>query len=494
MGAAWDFMVRWWVVIDWSTAALALLSVPSVLVQRRGRPMAAVSWILALVTLPIGGLLLWWLIGRRHLRRPSRRKRRAHDELASQLAAVRSQLAEDEPPEASPPAPSDHDTSDDRAILPVSHLPLEFLGSVFPPCGGNETVLIDAHEAFAIMDRDIRAATRHVHVLFYIWKDDETGRRVRDALVDRARAGVEVRVLADAVGSPAFGTRFVRPLRDAGAQVQRFLPPRLLSRTPRLNFRNHRKVLVVDGQVGFLGGFNIADEYRLRWHDMGVRIAGPAVDQLQEIFADDWFFSAGENLADPSYFGHYAGRAPPGDAIVGAVASGPDTEGSPIEDALFIAINQTQRRLYISTPYFIPPRATVAALRAAVFRGVDVRVLVPARSDIPLVRWASRSYYPELLAAGVRIFEYLPVMLHAKAAVFDEALSLIGSANIDQRSFRLNFESSAFIRDASLNQSLAHVFEDDLTRSEEVEAARFDRRPWGSKLVDATAHLLSPLL
>ena len=483
MDEAWVFLSDWWVVIDWGTALLAALSVPSVLVQRRGRPMAAVSWILALVSLPIVGLVLWWLIGRNHLERRRRRKRTAHETLVPRLEELRAAIATEQPAVAEP-----------SPLLPVSHLPLEFLGSVFPPCDGNEVVLLDAHEAFGIMERDVRAAKHHVHALFYIWKDDDTGRSFRDALIEKANEGVEVRVLTDALGSPAFATRFVKPLRDAGARVRRFFPPRLLSATPRLNFRNHRKSLVVDGDIGVIGGFNIGDEYRLRWHDMGVRIGGPAVNQLQEIFADDWFFASGEDLADPSYFGRSRYDGDGQNAVVGAIASGPDTKGSPIEDALFIAINQTQRRLYITTPYLIPPRGIMAALRAAVYRGVDVRLLVPAHSDVPLVRWASRSYYPELLASGVRIYEYQPSMLHAKAAVFDEDLALIGSANIDNRSFRLNFESSAFIRDASLNQALTHVFEDDLSRSEEIDQSRFNRRPWGAKVIDATAHLLSPLL
>jgi len=487
MGELWLFLSDWWVVIDWGTAILAMLSVPSVLVQRRGRPMAAVSWILALVTLPILGLLLWWLIGRNHLGRRRQRKKKAHETLAVRLEKVRNKLTDEL-------APGVLQQGEGKELLPLAHIPLEFLGSVFPPCSGNEVVLVDAHEAFDIMERDVRAAKHHIHALFYIWKDDDTGRSFRDALIEKAKEGVEVRVLTDAIGSPAFATRFVRPLRKAGARVERFLPPRLLSATPRLNFRNHRKILVIDGDIGVMGGFNIADEYRLKWHDMGVRITGPAVNQLQEIFADDWFFASGEDLADVDYFGHERGSRERATATVGAIASGPDTKGSPIEDAIFIAINQTQRRVYLMTPYLIPPRGIMAALRAAVYRGVDVRLLVPAHSDVPLVRWASRSYYPELLASGVRIFEYQPSMLHAKAAVFDDDLSLIGSANIDNRSFRLNFESSAFIRDPALNQALSHVFEDDLERSEEIDQSRFSQRPWGAKVIDATAHLLSPLL
>src|SRR5690606_22784056 len=173
-----------------------------------------------------------------------------------------------------------------------------------------------------------------------------TGRRFRDVLIERAREGVQVRVLCDAWGSPAFATRFAWPLRRAGAKVERFLPPQLFTLTPRLNFRNHRKILVVDGRVGFIGGFNIADEYRKKWRDMGVRIEGPAVDQLQETFAEDWYYASHEDLADADFFGHWApSEVEPGQAVA-MIASGPDSTLSAIEDALFVAINATKRRLF----------------------------------------------------------------------------------------------------------------------------------------------------
>lgn len=480
VAALWGFIDLWWFYIDWALFALALLSIPSVIVQRRGRPAAALAWIFCLTSLPILGLLLWWLLGRTHLERRRRRKRTTSKHVTEKLAQLRSRL--DAPP------------SSDLALVALDHLPGELADSVFPPTSANHVVLIDSKEAFEIMEREIRAAKHHVHALFYIWKNDETGRRFRDVLIQRAREGVQVRVLCDAWGSPAFATRFAWPLRRAGAKVERFLPPQLFTLTPRLNFRNHRKILVVDGRVGFIGGFNIGDEYKKKWRDMGVRIEGPAVDQLQETFADDWYYATHEDLADVEFFARWEpSRVEPGQAVA-MIASGPDTTLSAIEDALFVAINATKKRLYLVTPYFIPSRAIQSALRAAVYRGVDVRLMLPSRSDVPLVRWAARSYYPELLAVGARIFEFGPAMLHAKVAVFDDDLVLVGSANIDSRSFRLNFEASCFVGGRELNQALAHVFEEDLRQCEEVHLADLERRFWGAKLVDATAHLLSPLL
>jgi cardiolipin synthase len=469
----------WWTWIDLGATALAVASIPSVLVQRRGRPTAAVSWILCLLALPTLGLVLWWFIGRAHLARRRRKRLTKHDTIQQHFANLRAEI--DVPPSHA-------------SMVTFRHLPPELADSVFPATTGNTVELLPTGAtAFACMEEVIRDAKHHVHVLFYIWKNDATGRRFRDMLIDRANSGVEVRVLCDAVGSPVMATAFSRPLRRAGAKVARFLPPQLFH-LPRINFRNHRKILVADGRIGIIGGFNIGDEYRTRWRDMGVRISGPAVDQLQEIFADDWYYASDENLASPVYFGRWSPTRGNHGAAVAAIASGPDTQISPIHDGLFMAINQSEERLFITTPYFIPTPPILTALRAAVYRGVDVRIMLPALSDVPLVRHAARSYYPELLSVGARIFEYQPEMLHAKASVFDRDLSVLGSANLDNRSFKLNFEASAFIAGRELNQALAAQFEADLSRCEEITSESFERLPWPSKLLDATAHLLSPLL
>jgi cardiolipin synthase len=474
-----SYLEVWWFWIDWGAFALAVLSIPSVLIQRRGRPTAALSWILALTSLPMLGLLLWWLFGRRHLERRRRRKRHAHAAVTERLETLREEL--------------DDAPSSEVAALPFHSLPTELADSVFEPSSGNAVELLDSHDAFDVMERDIRNAKRHVHALFYIWKNDDTGRRFCDALIEKAKEGKEVRVLCDAIGSPIMATKFSWPLRKAGVKVARFLPPKWLSAAPRVNFRNHRKILVVDGTIGVIGGFNIGDEYRKTWRDMGIRIDGPAVDQLQEIFADDWYYATHEDLVEQDYFGQWSETHEPG-AACATIASGPDSRYSPIHDAIFVAINQCKRRLYVMTPYFIPTRALQAALRAAVYRGVDVRILLPAKSDVMLVRYAARSYYADLLELGVRIYEYQPAMLHAKVTVFDDELVLVGSANLDSRSFRLNFEASTFVASRELNEEITNRFLSDLERSEEIDLVELQARHWASKLRDATAHLMSPLL
>jgi cardiolipin synthase len=477
----WHFVTEWWFWIDWGATVLALVSIPSVLVKRRARPTAALSWILALVAMPYIGLLSWWLFGRTHLERRRRQRRHKHETIAERLERLRGDL--DEPPTAVP------------GLVPLNDLPDEVHDSVFPQTAGNRVELYaNGTQAFEGMEELIKSAERHIHALFYIWQNDETGRRFRDLLVDKAREGVTVRVLCDAVGSPAFNTSFATPLRKAGAKVRRFLPPQFLSLTPRVNFRNHRKILVVDGKTGVIGGFNIGHEYRTLWRDMGVQIEGPAVDQLQEIFTDDWYYCANEDLADPDYFGCWE-LAPEGEAsAVAVVSSGPDSHYEPIHDAIFMAINRADKRVDITTPYFIPSKPILAAIRSARFRGVDVRLMLPALNDVRLVRYAARSYYQDLLEVGARIFEYQPAMLHAKVLTFDDDLVIIGSANLDSRSFKLNFEASCFVGGEQLNRELTAVFEDDLKSCVEVDPAAFAKRPWGSRLVDSAAHLLSPLL
>ena len=487
--AQFDIHVNWWVVLATATYLLALLSVPSVLLKRRGQPQVALSWVLTLFLLPIVGLFLWWAIGRRYLKRQRRRRTRAAEQVQDALEPLREEL---------PELPLAEDE-----LFPVKHLPDDMIQGVFPAVRNNAVeLLVDAAAGYPAMEQAIRAARRHVHVMFYIWEPDSTGRRFRDLLAEKAAEGVEVRVLYDAVGSSSLSRRFMDPLRSAGGEVGVFSKPNLLSFSPHINFRNHRKLVVVDGGEGFLGGLNIGDQHLARWHDTMLHVRGPVVDQLQEVFDDDWHFTTGRYLRSLDYFGRWAeacdadGNAAPrcGEAICQLVASGPHMTESTTRDAFFAAATQVRQRIYITMPYFLPDAPLETALRTAVYRGVDVRVLVPARSDVRLVRLAARSYYPSLLAAGVRIFEYRDDMVHAKNLVLDDEVSLVGSANMDLRSFRLNFELSCFVKDRPLNARLAALFDRNLARSDEVTLADLANRSYFTQLAEAAANLLSPLL
>lgn len=474
---------------------LALTTIPSVLLRRRGRPLAALSWSLAVLTLPLVGVLAWWMLGRTHLQRPSRRRR-----AASQAYCARRLAHPEEPGAWCRPCEI---PSVLREVLPFATVDRRRTDGVFPPTVANHSrLLVDGCEAFTAMESAMGAAAQEIHAMFYIWKADDTGRQWRDLLIEKARQGVRVRVLVDAVGSPRLHRMLVRPLRRAGACVSTFLPARFWPWSPTFNFRNHRKLLVVDRRVAFLGGMNVGDEYAGAWHDCMVQLEGPVVRQLNEIFEEDWFFASGEDLADSPLPRDIVSRelsCRPGDAqersdVCVVIAGGPDRDENRIQDALFLAITGARGRVWLTTPYFIPALPLLAALRGAAQRGVDVRLLVPKVNDVGLVGLASHSYYPELLEAGVQIFEYTGGVLHMKALVVDHWLSVTGSANVDVRSLTLNFELACFNASAHLNARLAQVFESSLGRSDQADGAALGRRSVLRKLAESIAHLLSPLL
>lgn len=491
----------WWDVLLVVSYLFVLLSVPSVLVEREGLPYAALAWILALFAMPPVGLFFWWALGRKHLARKRRRRRKASAHVWRSLRDVRGEV------DKAPPA-------NFVGALPLK-LPKEEASWVFPSTDGNRVRLLnDGDEFFRAMEAVIRDARDHVHLLFYIWNDDATGRRFRDLLAEKAAAGVDVRLLCDAFGAPKVGGRLMDPLREAGGKVALFLPPRYFTRSPALNFRNHRKIVVADGRIGILGGLNVGDEYTRGWRDMAIAIRGPAVDQLQEVFVDDWYFASGEDITNTRYFGRWredalaGGRAPlsefagdwisaetmSADATCAIVASGPHTMNNSLHDALFISLTHARKRIYITTPYFIPDPSIVTALRTAVYLGVDVRILLPAKTDAPLVRLAARSYYTTLLHAGVRLYEYQPAILHSKSLVIDDDVSVVGSANMDLRSFKLNFEATCFVESRSLAARLAEVFHRDLKSSREITGEEMANRTHWTKLTEAAAHLFSPMM
>lgn len=450
--------------------ALALASVPSVLLRRRGRPTAALAWLLALFALPALGGILWWAFGRTRLERKRRRRVRKAQEF---------NRMKDGPVTR-------------RGTVFDNLIPARALGTCVFPSGGNEVkLLIDGPQAFPEMEEAIRGAKHSINALFYIWHTDTTGHRIRDMMIEKARSGVQVRVLVDAFGSDSFTGDFVEPLLEAGAKVARFFPSAFDKLgTPRFNFRNHRKILVIDSNLAFTGGMNIGDEYATEWRDLMVRLRGPVVAGLEYVFLDDWYFATEESIDDQP--APDQGRAL-GSTDIAVVASGPDSEHW-IHDAYFTALVRAERRIWIATPYFIPTAALMAALRTVAGRGVEVSIVVPEVTDVLLVKWAARSYYKDLLDAGVRVLEYQGRMLHAKALLVDDDRVSVGTANLDTRSFRLSFEVGCFFASADLNQQLWQWFKELERDSKEITADELGQAPVARKLLESMAHLLSPLL
>ena len=343
----------------------------------------------------------------------------------------------------------------------------------------------------------IRGARKTINLEFYIYWDGEVGRMFAEALAERARAGVTVNVILDSVGSSSMSRDLVLFMQRNGINVEWYHPIRWYTLS-RVNHRTHRKLLIVDGEIGFSGGFGIADEWlgdadsRDHWRKTVVRVEGPVVTQMQFAFMDNWVKSRDELLTGLDYFPTLENRG----AHCAQVIKSSPTEGSSAVKMLYIvSIVSAQRSIYISNAYFVPDRDTLRALETAVRRGVDVRVIVPGEyTDVPIVRQAARMQYERMLRRGIRIFEYQPTMMHAKTMVVDGIWSTIGSSNFDDRSFRLNDEVNVNVFDEGIATQMEKMFFEDLARSEEITARRWLRRPFFDRLKETVAAWFKPQL
>jgi cardiolipin synthase A/B len=462
-GASWAIVLGALALVQ----LLGLVSAPSVLLNRRGRPTAALAWLFALFALPGLGSLLWWALGRTRIekrRRKSAAKRQAFVEARGTPGRAGVTLFDRLFPE--------------RA----------FGEGVFTSDDNEVRLLTDGPAFFSTLEATLAAARHSIYLNFYIFREDDTGQRILRLLEEKAREGVTVRLLVDGFGTGRAKSIRAR-LERAGGEFAVFLPSRFRPfYAPRVNFVNHRKIVVVDHEVAFTGGMNIGREYERVWRDVMIELRGPAVNALEHVFFEDWYFATDCILEDPGA----SGETQNGIAVA-TIASGPDSEPW-ILDAYFMLIAGAKERVWVVTPYFIPGAPMTEALRTAAGRGVDVRIVVPERSDVSVVAWASRSYYRVLVDAGVKIYEYQGPMLHAKALLIDRSLLSVGTANIDSRSFRLAFEVSCFIECPTLAAELAAWVESLWENTSPVDAQALDRKPKWVKVLESAAHLFSPIL
>jgi cardiolipin synthase A/B len=334
-------------------------------------------------------------------------------------------------------------------------------------------------------------------VEYYIIDDDKIGNQFKDLLIKKSRQGVIVRIIVDDVGSWGLSKKFINELRINNAEIYSFMEVRFPRLTSQVNYRNHRKIVVVDGKIGFTGGINVADRYVEGakgigpWRDTHLQLEGDAVGGLQVVFAADWYFVIHENLTGKRYF-------PQADSVTGIPvqisASGPDSDWESIGQAFFTAIAGAKNRVYIASPYLMPPYEILYALKTAALSHVDVRILIPDKSDSLIPRWSSYSYIEELLDAGVRIYFYQAGFLHSKYLIVDDIFSTVGSSNLDFRSFETNFEVNAFVYDRNFTANLAKYFRADLRNSHEMKLAEWRERAWHFKFRESLAHIISPLL
>ncbi len=457
-----------------------VVAISSYILLERRPPLATLAWIVSLATLPILGVLVYYFLGPRRLERKRRRRvtARTAKRATAGGAAPNRKSAVEELGRVGARLAAVAAGTEQAPPLPVAELEIFDRGSV----------------AYDAIVAGIAAARHHVHLEYYILNDGVVARRIRTALIERAKAGVQVRLLLDGLGTSRLGA-FLQPLRDVGVEIARF-GPRM--RPGFVNFRTHRKIVVCDGVTGFTGGMNIDDCHDESvvgaaegWRDTQVKLVGDAVAPLALAFLEDWQYATDLVLDGPEYLPALDGK---GTRLVQVCASGPDAHPQSIHAVYFTAIATAQHRVWISTPYFVPDESMQAALIAAALRGVDVQVLLPGTSDHIFVDAAARSYFPELLAAGVRIFGYGPPALHAKTLVVDRDAGIVGSANLDNRSLRLNFEVLAICYGHHAADELATMFERDLTKSKEITAATLEHRSIGGRLFEGVARLFSPML
>lgn len=454
-----------------------------VIVRQRRSPAGALSWLMVIFFLPWAGLVAYWLIGRHRL---PRKRMEQHGRMLRHLDGLGSRLGDH--PQTTHPAV-------DASVLPAVHL-AERLGHM-PILGGNATEMITSTPEFAErLVAEIDAAERHVHLIYYIYADDDTGRQIAEAAIRAARRGVSCRLLADAVGSWGFFGGLGRQMAEAGVDVRPAMPVGLFRRQfARLDLRNHRKLAVIDGKVGYTGSHNAVDasygRKDMAWHDLTVRLAGPIVTELQAIFAADWYFETDQRLTGEDVFPPVE---PAGEVAVQALPSGPNYPTENYQRLLVAALHAAERRVIMTTPYFIPDESFLRAIQSAALREVDVTLLLPEVNNKVVVGAASHAYFVDLLEAGVRVRLYRPGLLHAKTMSVDDEIAFIGTSNFDIRSFSLDFEINLLLYGPAVVGQLRHRQAQYIAESEEVDLAAWRRRPAIRQFGSGVAKLLSPLL
>ncbi|MFF2885365.1 cardiolipin synthase [Paenibacillus sp. NPDC057967] len=369
----------------------------------------------------------------------------------------------------------------------------------YPVTGHNRTKILTNGEAtFEAILHAMESARDHIHLDYYTIRNDGIGRRFLDILTDKARKGIEVRVVYDGIGSMKLDDEYVQSLHKAGAAYACFAPPRWTLLDRKLNYRNHRKIAIIDGRIGFIGGINIGDEYigldpKLGfWRDTHIQVQGDAVHYLQETFMQDWQLAKGERLERLERYMPET-TITDGERVL-IVPGEPGTNEQEVVGALFAAMSSAQSRIFAATPYFIPDPAIAMSLRIAAGRGLDVKLIIPGIADSKLVLLASLSYVHDMLEAGVRIFRYQKGFIHSKVLIVDDELASVGTANLDMRSLYSNYEMLALLFDEKPIRRLEHDFMNDLAHSEEIDLKTFVQRPARQKAAEAIMHILSPLL
>jgi cardiolipin synthase len=479
----WDEITAW---AGLAAVTVTVLTIGWVLTIKR-EPTSALAWCLVVFFLPFLGTALFVLLGYQQVHRPVSRKMR-HKKAYRQT----------ETPETDWEPSTLAGLEQVNGAESMARLAQRF--GAYPPCAGNQiTFYYDGSSAFAAKLEAIRAARHHIHLEYFIFQPDASGHEFLKLLEEKVRQGVEVRLVYDAMGSRRLHGWNLRALRRAGGKCRSFLPLDPLRRRIQVNMRNHRKVLVVDGQVAFTGGLNIGDEYLGKvarfgpWRDTHLRVEGPLVASLQRVFVEDWDFASRENLRGPAYFPQTTAEAGSG-WLAQVIQSGPDQELKGIREIYLAAIMRARQRLWIATPYFVPDAGLRDAICMAGYQGLDVRLLCQFHPDKWVPYYAGRYYWADVLEAGVKVYQYTRGMMHSKVVLMDDDWASVGTANLDNRSMHLNFEVNTLIYSAEAVKQLEAAFRTDFENAIELERDVFAKRPYASRLVENACRLMSPVL
>jgi cardiolipin synthase len=472
----------------WIPLGIAYIGIIFVVLLENRNVNKALSYIVILIFVPVLGLIVFYFFGR-DFRKRIRFKFRNEQDLNT-IKEFQQELIHNQ----------------ENAL---KHLESEF-GSLSKPArmlineqssfllSGNETkLLINGEEKFPEIVKDLKSARHHIHLEYYIFSDDDVGREILEILIEKSNEGVEIRILVDGAGSSDLGS-IPEKLKKNGIKLYRFMPVRFKN-LASTNYRNHRKMIIIDGKIGFIGGLNIDERYlnngkhKLYWRDTHLRIEGPAVNILQLVFSTDWRYVSKKLLPmDEPYFSKQLNTSEKSPITI--IASGPISLRPYGMDSMVSLIHNARKNIKITNPYFIPSDEFKGALNTAALSGIDVKIILPGISDSTIVQRASNSYLKPFLYNGVNIYQYRKGFIHAKTMTVDDKISLVGSFNTDIRSFYINYEASALVYDKELTRELNNQFEEDLSNSSRLDYYTWKKRSINNRLLDSICRLITPLL
>ncbi|MGG6229290.1 cardiolipin synthase [Tenacibaculum sp. SDUM215027] len=470
---------------------IVIIATIAVIIVNTSTPPKAIAYLFLLILFPVGGIIIYLTVGINHRTYKLYNKKLEVDkniffELKEQLKNY-----------------TEKTLSTSKNNLGHFYNLTKFIHKENVLTNSNKvSLLLNGERKFPEVIEALKAAKNHIHIEYYIYQNDTIGQEIGEVLKEKAKQGVKVRFIYDDFGSKDIRKSFVKSLIDSGVEAYPFYKIKWLLLANRINYRNHRKIIVIDGEVGFVGGVNVSERYinpnkfNCYWRDTHIKIEGLAVLNLQRVFLADWNFCADQNVIVEEELFPVGNQEKTSEhkQLVQVISSGPDSDHPDIMYALIQAILLSKKEILITTPYFVPRASFLDALKIASLSGVTIKLLVPSISDSKLVNGVSNSFYKEVLEIGVEVYRYKKGFVHAKTMVFDELVCSVGTANLDERSFELNFEINALIYDKEFAVELKKAFLEDLKHSKKIELSQWNSRPVLIRFTERVARLLAPIL